>query len=202
MLERRQLFTIAAGAVLLPGAAAAQAMPPAVNRLKELGPENGALAGLAGLWDVTETEWSGPGVAPVTTTGLVAERRMIGSVLQEILRPASNTSDASVDRIDYLSFDRTEGRWKYVSMDLRVPIGIMPASSFGRDDEDRITVNFEPFAIPVPDGASGITGQLLSMSQVITRQGPERDVKDQYFILANGTGTRWLAHRYAYVRRS
>jgi hypothetical protein len=26
-------------------------------------------------------------------------------------------------------------------------------------------------------------------------------VKDQYFTMADGTGTRWLAHRYTYTRR-
>jgi hypothetical protein len=41
------------------------------------------MAAYASLWDVTETVWDKPGGNPVTTTGLVAERRMIGSYLQE-----------------------------------------------------------------------------------------------------------------------
>ena len=34
-----------------------------------------------GIWEVTETVWDSPNAAPVGTTGLVAERRMIGSLL-------------------------------------------------------------------------------------------------------------------------
>ncbi|MFM0476431.1 hypothetical protein PQR29_20945 [Paraburkholderia strydomiana] len=38
------------------------------------------------------------------------------------------------------------------------------------------------------------------MEQVIARDGRDHETKDQYFILANGTGKRWLAHRYDYLR--
>ena len=44
-------------------------------------------------------------------------------------------------------------------------------------------------------------GELLRMEQVIRFEGPEKDVREQYFTLADGTGTRWLAHRYSYLRR-
>ncbi len=43
---------------------------------------------------------------------------------------------------------------------------------------------------------------MLRMFQIITYGEPDRDVKDQYFVLADGTGTKWLAHQYAYKRRS
>ena len=36
---------------------------------------------------------------------------------------------------------------------------------------------------------------MLRMEEVITRMGPDHDVKDQFFILADGRGTKWLAHR-------
>jgi hypothetical protein len=39
------------------------------------------------------------------------------------------------------------------------------------------------------------------MEQIIRYETPDRDVKEQYFTLADGTGTKWLAHRYAYARR-
>ena len=42
---------------------------------------------------------------------------------------------------------------------------------------------------------------MLHMRQEIIVQGADRDVKDQYFTLADGTGNAWLANRYAYVRR-
>ncbi len=40
------------------------------------------------------------------------------------------------------------------------------------------------------------------MTQAITLQGPDRDMKEQYFLLADGTGTKWLAHKYEYTRRA
>ena len=43
--------------------------------------------------------------------------------------------------------------------------------------------------------------QMLWMFQAIIYEAPDRDVKQQYFILADGTGTTWLAHQYAYRRR-
>ena len=200
MIERRHLLGAAAGAALLPRAAAAQSMPPAAVRLNELGPENQELAQRAGLWDTTETVWATPDAAPASTTGLVAERRMIGLMLQEILRPASDTSGAAIKRIDYLSYNRVEGRWKYVSMDTRAPVGIMPASSYTRAEGGKITLVFDSLAL-VGDGVE-VAGQMMRMEQVITSQGPDRDMKEQYFIMADGTGTMWLAHRYAYVRQS
>jgi hypothetical protein len=109
MLERRHFLGAGLGSVLLPTLAVAQAQGPkaggsgqpglgnvpspaasAAERMNELGPENAAMAAYAGLWDVTETVWDKPGGNPVTTTGLVAERRMIGSYLQEFIRPASD----------------------------------------------------------------------------------------------------------------
>ena len=199
-LGRRLLLGAAVGAVVLPGLAQAQERPRAAARLNELGPENQTLVQRAGLWDMTETVWATPDAAPASTTGLVAERRMIGLLLQEILRPASDTSGAAIKRIDYLSFNRVEGRWKYVSMDTRAPVGIMPAASYTRGDDGKITLVFDPLTL-VGDGPD-VAGQMMRMEQVVTFQGPDQDMKEQYFIKADGTGTRWLAHRYAYARRS
>lgn len=200
MLARRSFFAIVIGFILMSGAAFAQQAPSASVQMNELGPENQAIAQQAGVWDVTETVWEAPGAVPTVTNGLVAERRMIGSALQEILRPASDVSGAGTKRIDYLSFNRVEGRWEYVSIDTRAPVGIMTASSFTRDDDGKVTLIFQPFAVagPGPD----VTGQMLRMDEIIVRQGPDRDVKEQHFIMADGTGRTWLAHRYAYVRRS
>lgn len=198
-IERRILFGAALGSALLPTAAKAQAAP-ASGRLTEPGPENDAMAQRAGLWDMTETVWETPGAAPVVTTGLVAERRVIGSALQEILRPEADTAGQNIDRIDYLRFNRLEGRWDYVSMDMRAPVGIMPAWSFERGTPDRIDLTFQPFTVPAP--GPGTVGQMLRMMQAITLQGPDRDMKEQYFLLADGTGTKWLAHKYEYKRRA
>ena len=210
MHECREFLAIIA-LVLLPGVAAAQAAVPetsnvtpvaggtALEQMLALGPEGRALATRAGLWDVTFTSWSKSGAAPVTVNGLVADRRMIGPILQEVLHPASDTAGLSFTRIDYLTFNRLQGRWDYVSMDTRVPNGLMPAWSFDRGTEDQIVVTFQPFA--VTGAGPEVRGQMLRMEQVITRQGPDHDVKDQYFILADGVGTKWLAKRYVYTRR-
>ena len=127
MLKRRHFLGAGLGSILIPTLAVAQARAPetggsgqvgiekiptpaasASERLNERGPENAAMAAYAGLWDITETVWDKPGGNPVTTTGLVAERRMIGSYLQEFIRPASDTSSQDIKRIDYLSFQRVE----------------------------------------------------------------------------------------------
>jgi len=198
-LERRRLIAGVASVSLLPRLASAQATPslPPIN---ELGPEAQRLAQRAGFWDVTETVWERPDAAPVVTRGLVAERRMIGAMLQEFLRPVPGDPGQPVERVDYLRFNRVEGRWDYVSMDTRVAVGIMPAWSVTRGEDAQIVLQFQPFALPGP--GPGVSGQMLRMEQVVTFEAPDQDVKDQYFILADGTATRWLAHRYAYVRRS
>jgi len=193
------LFLAAIGAMVMPQAASAQVRPSAAVRLNQLGSENQNMVSRVGLWDMTETRWNSPGTAPVSTTGLVAERRMIGSYLQEILRPASDVTAKAIKRIDYLSFDRVKGQWEYVSMDTRAPVGVMPGQSYTRGNAAGIDLIFAPLVI-AGNGAN-VEGQMMRMEQVITRQGPDRDMKEQYFIMADGTGTRWLAHRYVYARR-
>ena len=201
MLERRTILAAAlAPGFLLPAAASAQQQPSAAQRLNEPGPEAQALAQRAGLWDVTETLWPRPGAPPIVNTGLVAERRMIGLQLQEVLRAADGAPGEDIKRIDYLYFNRVEGRWDYVSLDTRAPVGIMPAWSYDRGEDARIELTFAPLTRAGTGPA--VTGQMLRMFQVNTYAEPDRDVKDQYWVLADGTGTKWLAHQYAYKRRS
>lgn len=169
----------------------AHAAPSGAKNMNELGPENRQLATLVGTWDVVESAWSSPSAKPKITES-VAERKMIGSFLQETLRPSIGS--AQVLRMDYLSFNRVEGRWKYVSMDMRAPVGLMSAASFGRDQKSRIEVTFEPFSAPD-------AGQLLQMHQSIIEQDANHDRKDQSFVLADGSGKTQLLHRYAYTRR-
>jgi hypothetical protein len=169
------------------------------ERLNELGPEGTSLATQVGIWDVTETVWATPDAKPVVKKG-VAVRRRIGSLLQETLHPGNDLSEATISRIDYLSFNRVEGRWDYVSMDMRDPLGIMPAASFERDPSNRIEVVFAPFS--VPGNGAAVSGQMLRMNTIIETSKDGSNVKNQYFILADGMGRKWLAHRYAYARRS
>ena len=195
------------GLGLVMSRARAQAAKPAAMRLNEPGPEAMAMAQHLGRWDVIETEWEAPGATPVVTTGLVAERRMFGTMFEEVLleTPASGATpdaaarSAGVRRIDYLHYNRVEGRWDYVSMDMRAPVGIMSAWSFDAGENGRIDLAFAPFSIP--GRGTAVTGQMLRMTQSIFFGQPDQDVKDQYFLLADGTGTKWLAHRYAYTRR-
>lgn len=217
MPERPWLLTrtmaLAAGTILLPmltGCQQAQSAQPvkaaeqapstqlAAVRLNHLGPENAAMARSVGQWDVTETVWDAPDAAPQVITGLIAERRMIGQMLQETLRSAAEPD--KILRMDYLSFNRVERRWQYVSMEMRAPVGMMTAQSYGRDADDRIGIVFQPFAVPGP--ARAATGQMLRMRQEIIVEDPDRQRKDQYFTLADGASDEWLAHRYSYARRS
>lgn len=200
MLERRHFLGAAMSAFIMPTAACAEGSAASSITRNELGPENSALRSRIGRWDMTETVWNSPDASPITTTGLVADRKMMGSMLQELLRPAADASGGAVKRIDYLTFNRVEGRWEYVSMDLRAPVGIMTAQSLIRGHVTKIEVTFQPFAIAGP--GPGVTGQMLRMSETIVHDGPNRDTKLQYFEMADGSGTMWLAHRYAYVRRS
>ena len=72
--------------LILPITASAQQEKPTIASLNELGAEGSILAQRVGLWDVTETEWASPTAPPVTTKGLVAERVLMGTLLQEIIR--------------------------------------------------------------------------------------------------------------------
>ena len=203
MLDRRHFIGAAIGSVAAAGLALAsdaeaQTVLFAGDRLNQPGPEAQLLMHRVGLWDVVETVWAAPGVAPTISRGLVAERVMVGTALQEFIRPPTDTSRHEVTRTDFLCYNRLDGRWDYLSFDTRVPVGLMPAYSVGRGDPQRIEVVFLPFAVP-PTAAGG--GAMIRMRQTIIGAGDGQDVKDQYFTLADGSSTEWLAHRYAYTRR-
>ncbi|MGH7541907.1 MAG: hypothetical protein ACRELC_12990 [Gemmatimonadota bacterium] len=171
----------------------------AIERMSDPGPEACELAARAGTWDVVFTIWPAPGAEPLVTGDLIAERTMIGPFLQEVMRPAPGSSTPDFRRIDYLGYDRVEGRWKYVSMDTRFPVGIMPAWSFGGARGDTIALQFE--ALAFPGFGEEMEGRQLRSDMVITRQGPDRELKQQHFIQADGTGRAWLAVQYEYTRR-
>lgn len=213
MIARRHFFATAtlggaALASLSATRALSQTLKPAAepaglsmsDRLDEPGPEAHFLEGRVGLWDVTETAWPAPASTPITGRGLLAERVMIGSLLQEFLRPPTDKAHAAVKRTDLLCYNRLDGRWDYVSFDTRDPVGLMPAWSLGRGDPHLIEFSFAPFA--VPGGGTASTGQFLRMRQEIITKDADHDVKEQYFTLADGRATEWLGHRYEYARRS
>lgn len=171
---------------------------PTRAALNTLGPQGKELARRVGTWDLVETAWKAPGAEPEVATGLIAERFMMGSLLQEIIRPAGDTSRQNVKRTDWMAFNRVEARWQYVSFDARDPIGLMPAWSIGAGDGKEVALDFYPMAL-WNDAQGG--GTLLRMRQVTRFEGPDTDSKDQYFTLADGIGTEWLGHRYTYTRK-
>jgi len=216
MFAARRIFRVAviggltfiAGEVALPAkastpphqAADAAASPMMANeRLTQPGKEAQALAERTGIWDATFTSWEKPGAPPVVTRGLVAEREMIGPMLQERLYPAEGGPGPPWVRIDDLTFNRTEGRWDYMSMDSRVAAGIMVAWSLGSDPANHVFLTFLPFS--TPGSGQEVSGQMLRMEQVLIREDADHETKDQYFMSADGVATKWLAKRYAYTRR-
>ena len=205
MFDRRTMIggaVLAAAAISTSGKSAPTEPPSrmtAGDRLNAFGPEAERLAEREGFWDVVETVWASPTASPVFSRGLVAERVMYGSMLQEILRTTADADRKMVARTDMLAYNRVEGRWGYVSFDTRAPVGLMRAWSSNAGSVDAISLIFAPFA--VPGSGAEATGQLLHMDQTIRFIDAAHDLKDQYFKLADGTGTRWLAHRYAYQRK-
>ncbi len=174
--------------------------PSAAESMSRAGPEEKSLSQQSGAWDVVVSLWPEPGAKPVVTRGLVAQRAMIGPILQEVMQPAPGSQVADFRRIDYLNFDRVEGRWKYVSMDTRFPVSIMPASNFGpARDDGKIALQFAPQAF-VGFG-SAVEGRFMVSDLVISSPGPDQVLKEQRVTMADGTGRSWLFVRYEYTRR-
>lgn len=171
--------------------------PSAVERLLAPGPEAAALARRAGAWDVVMTIRPTPDAEPRVTRGMVAERRMIGLYLNEVMRPAAGADMPDFQRIDYLTWDAVQQRWAYVSMDTRFPVGIMHALGYGATNDDAIEVEFDLAALP--GWGEAIEGRLLRARHVSTRESEDRDVTRQYWSQP-GLG-EWLAVQYEYERR-
>ncbi len=202
-MQRRSALALLLFAALGSTASAQQASAPAelsaAQRMVQPGPEQKALARQLGQWDVVATLWPAPGADPIVTRGLIAERRMVGSILQETMKPAPGSDTPAFERLDYLDFDRVEGRWKYVSMDTRFPVSIMPARSSGAAPEGTILVQFEPQAF-VGFGKD-VEGRFMVSDMAIRQPDEDRVVKEQHVLMADGTGRRWRFVRYEYVRR-
>jgi hypothetical protein len=175
------------------------AQPSAAERMSRPGPEEAMLQRQTGTWEVTASLWPAPGAPPMVSKGVVAERTMIGSILQEVMSPAPGSQTPDFRRLDYLNFDRVEGRWKYVSMDTRFPVSIMPARSFGPAKDGKIVVQFEPQGFVGFGGE--VEGRYMISDMAISSPDPDRMVKEQHVTMADGTGRSWLFVRYEYVRR-
>jgi hypothetical protein len=170
----------------------AQSNPPrsANDRMLEAGPEAARLASRSGIWDVVMTLRPTAEAAPVVVKDLVAERTMIGPYLQEIMRPAAGSSVADFHRIEYLTYNRVEARWQYVSMDTRVPIGLMTATSAADEPLTSITVYFENFAIP--GFGPEVEGRFFRARHQTTRESDDRDITRQFWSsVGNPSGSRF-----------
>jgi hypothetical protein len=172
-----------------------------MDKLNEFGPQANALVQRTGTWDVTITSWEAPGASPVVVEGLVAERRMIGPMLEEVLHTVPGARGVPFSRADFLTFNKLEGRWQYMSMDGRVPDGMMTAYSLDADPAERIFMSFLPFATPSIAGSTAV-GQLWRMEQVIIHPDVDHEVKEQYFMAAGSSPVKWLGNRYSYTRRN
>jgi hypothetical protein len=159
-----------------------------------------ALAQRVGTWHVVSTLRLTPDAQPIVQQDLVADRSMVGPYLEEVMKPVASSSGPEFRRIAYLTYSRVEGRWQYVSIDTRFPVGIMPAYSFGRDTPGKIELEFQPIAF-VGLGRD-VEGQMVRSNFVISWDGPDRETARQFWIAADGTGRQWLAVQYEYTRRA
>lgn len=175
------------------------AEPSAAERMAQAGPEQQSLEKQTGTWDVVASIWPAPDAKPIVSRGIVAERKMIGPILQETMQPGPGSETAAFTRLDYLNFDRVEGRWKYVSMDTRFPVSIMPAASFGPVEDGKIDVHFTPQGF-VGFGPE-VEGRFMVSDMAISSPDADHVLKEQHVTMANGTGKSWLFVRYEYTRR-
>jgi hypothetical protein len=196
-------FHVAIGAACAP----ALAQPPArstgpggaITRMQAPGPEGEELASRTGRWDVVITLRLTPDAKPIVTRGVIAERSMVGNYLEEVMKPAPGSRTPDFRRIAYLTYNRVEGRWQYVSLDTRFPVGIMPARSFEKPVGGVLVLEFDTLAF-VGFGAE-VEGRMIQSNFVIERDSVDHEVGQQYWTQADGTGRRWLAVQYEYTRR-
>jgi hypothetical protein len=178
--------------------AAENPSPSAAERMQEPGPEAKQLAQRAGRWNVAITMRLTPNAKPVVATGIVAERTMVGQYLEEVMQPAPGSSTPDFRRISFLYYSRVEGRWQYVSIDTRFPVGIMPAWSFEKPVDGKLTLEFENLGF-VGLGQE-VEGRLMHSNYVMTSESANHEFARQYWTQADGTGRQWLALQYEYTR--
>jgi hypothetical protein len=163
------------------------------------GPEAQALARRAGLWDVTITFKPTADAKPIILDGLIAERKMVGLFLEETIRPGPGSTVPDFRRISYLTYNRVEGRWQYVSLDTRFPAGLMPAYSPDKGVDGKITFQFESLAFA--GFGSDVEGWMLRSDYVILPHSNDDEVAQQHWTRADGSERQWLAVEYRYRRR-
>ena len=197
-------FAAALGMAAFPAATQTAVPQPAapqtaIERMQEPGPEAQRLARRAGVWNVVITLRPTPDATPIVSKDLIAERAMVGLFLQEIIRPAPGSPGPDFRRISYLTYNRVEGRWQYVSLDTRFPAGIMPAYSVDKGRDDTIELQFESLAFA--GWGKNVDGWMMRSNYVVMLRDVDRETAQQYWTRADGSGVRWLAVQYEYTRQ-
>jgi hypothetical protein len=124
---------------------------------------------------------------------------MVGLYMEEAMHPDAGAQMPDFKRLAYQYYSRVEGRWQYVSMDTRFPVGIMPAYSFANESEGKLTMHFESLAF-VGLGRE-VEGRMIRSNLEIVRESDDHEFVRQYWVQADGSARRWLAVEYEYTRR-
>jgi hypothetical protein len=173
--------------------------PSAAERMQQPGAEEQQLKQRTGRWTVKMTFRPTPDAKPMVTQQLVAERKMLGLYLEERMHPDAGAKMTDFSRVAYQYYSRVEGRWQYVSMDTRFPVGVMPAYSFANESNGKLTLIFESLAF-VGLGQD-VEGRMIRSNLEIVRENQDHEFVRQYWVQADGTGRKWLAVEYEYTRR-
>lgn len=193
------VFVLMMVSVFAPLWAAESVTAVPTERMMQDAPETEILRGRCGEWEVTCTIWPAPGSQPLVTTGLRAHRTMVGLYMAETMKPIPASGTPEFTRLAYLTYSRVEGRWQYVSMDTRLPVGIMPAYSFGKESADgALTFIFEPIAFA--GLGKTVEGHMVRSNLILTREGNDHEFTRQHFVRSDGTEAEWLAVQYEYRR--
>lgn len=169
------------------------AAPSAAERMQHPGPEEQQLKRRTGTWTVKMTFRPTPDAAPNVTEHLVAERTMVGLYMEEVMHPEAGATMPDFKRLAYQYYSRVEGRWQYVSMDTRFPVGIMPAYSFANESDGKLTMEFESLAF-VGLG-SQVEGRMIRSNLEIVRDGADHEFVRQYWVQADGTARQMARGR-------
>jgi hypothetical protein len=173
--------------------------PSAAERMQQSAAEEQQLKQRTGTWTVKATFRPTPDAKPMVTEQLVAERKMVGLYMQETMHPDAGTKMPDFSRVAYQYYSRVEGRWQYVSIDTRFPVGIMPAYSFANESNGKLTLIFESLAF-VGLG-SDVEGRMIRSNLEIARESNDHEFVRQYWVQSDGTGRQWPAVEYEYTRR-
>ena len=173
--------------------------PSAAERMQQPGAEEQLLKQRTGTWTVKVTFRPMPDAEPMVTQQLVAERKMVGLYMEERMHPDAGAKMPDFSRVAYQYYSRVEGRWQYVSMDTRFPVGIMPAYSFANESNGKLTMIFESLAF-VGLGQD-VEGRMIRSNLEIVRESNDHEFVRQYWVQSDGTGRQWPAVEYEYSRR-